>query len=423
MAKKIKVALVITELQIGGAEKAIVELACGLDPDRFEPVVYSLRSQAYHDGALSYIPVLRSRGIPVQFLDVAGPFGFLGGVRRLATKLRDQKADVLQSFLFHANLLSRWAARRARIPVVCSGIRVSEKERRSHLWWDHFTRKSVDSWVCVSQSVADWTEKEGKISPDRIVVIPNAVSPAPITFLENRTPTEPRSRGAAKNEPTESLPPPPPLFDGVDGHHAVFIGRLTHQKGADWLLETTPDWLGGSEDETDSVGETQNEADSAGVPANGWSLWLVGSGIEEDRLRRQVSNLPPRVREKIHFAGWRPDIPAILASADLFLLTSRWEGMPNVVLEAMMAGLPVLATRSDGVQEILGEELSASQTCSFGETSEFLAKIRPLLEEGDQRKRLGEANQIRAKADFSLTTMVSRYEDLWKRLLDDSDRR
>ena len=95
---KINAALCITELAVGGAEKAFAELAVGLNRERFEPVVYVLRGEKYHDGNPSFLPKLRKAGIPVFFLDVGGSFSFARGVSRLTRLLKEQNADFFLSF-------------------------------------------------------------------------------------------------------------------------------------------------------------------------------------------------------------------------------------------------------------------------------------------------------------------------------------
>lgn len=385
MAKKTQVALCITELDCGGAEKIFCELARSLDPDRFETVVYCLRPRSYHQKA-SFIPFLENNRIPVIFLDMSGPFSVWRGIGRLKRLLREQRADVFQSFMFHANFFGRIAACGARVPVVCSGLRVSEKERKSHLWLDRLTARRVDAWVCVSRSVADFSEKCGKLPKNRLHVIPNAV-----------TTDETATKSFLQSDDT----PIPPLFASFSGKKAVVVGRLTYQKGLDWLLKTAPKWLG----------------DESSASRADWSLWLIGQGVLEADLRRQAESLPAQTAARIHFAGWRPDISAILAEADLLLLPSRWEGMPNALLEAAAASLPVLATAADGVVEILGDDLASEQTVQFGATDEWLEKIMPLLSDDSLRQRLGEENRRRVLTEFSVETMVKRYEELWARLL------
>lgn len=385
MAEKTQVALCITELDCGGAEKIFCELARSLDPDRFETVVYCLRPRNYHQKA-NFIPFLEKNRIPVIFLDMSGPFSVWRGIGRLKRLLREQRAEIFQSFMFHANFFGRIAARGARVPVICSGLRVSEKERSSHLRLDHLTARWVDAWVCVSRSVADFSEKRGKLPKNRLHVIPNAVT---------------ADETATKSFLQGDLTPFPPLWGSFSGKKAVVVGRLTYQKGLDWLLKTAPSWL-----------EGESSADGAS-----WGLWIIGQGDREADLRCQAEALPASTAARIHFAGWRPDVSAILAEADLLLLPSRWEGMPNALMEAAAASLPVLASATDGVREILGDDLSLAQTVPFGATDEWLEKIRPLLNDDALRRRLGEENRRRVLSEFSVAAMVKRYEELWTRLL------
>ena len=378
MNEKIRVALCITELQVGGAEKAITELARTLTHDRFEPVVYSLRSRDFHRGAASFIPTLEESGVPVRFLDISGAGNFLTAIGRLANMLHEQKADVFQSFMFHANLLGRLAAHRADVPVVCSGLRVSEKERKKHLFFDRLTARWVDSWVCVSRSVADFSEKVGKLPKNRLVVIPNAFGSPPIQ---------------------DAAPMNKSLFEGISGKKAVVVGRLVRQKGIDWLLQTAQKWASYESCET-------------------WGIWIIGNGVLENALKKQATALGPKTAERIHFAGWRPDVPKILADCDLLLLPSRWEGMPNAVLEAMAAGRAVLATRSDGVLELLGQELSENQTCDFGNSALWCEKMAALMRDDGLRRRLGKENQERVRQHFSVEKTTAAYERLWTELLE-----
>ena len=127
------------------------------------------------------------------------------------------------------------------------------------------------------------------------------------------------------------------------GHRPiVYVGRIEPQKGLDWLLANARSWL-------DRIPESE--------------LLLVGDGPQRADLERisQQAGITARV----HFAGWRPEIPEILAASRLLILPSRWEGMPNVVLQAMASGLPVLATDVEGVRELLGEGAD-TQTVSPG---------------------------------------------------------
>ncbi|MBQ1454288.1 MAG: glycosyltransferase [Thermoguttaceae bacterium] len=375
MTPRPRVALCITELDRGGAEKIFSVLALALAKD-CPPVVYSLRAKAYHRPGENFIGLLENSGIEVVFLNVRGPLSALAAIVRLARSLRRRRIEVFQSFMFHANIIGRLAGKLAGVPAVFSGLRVSEKKKLSHLRIDRATAALVDGWICVSRSVADYSIRAGRLPPEKVTVIPNAVTAEPLP--------------AAGEMPPALFPP----YEQDRRRKAVVVGRLSEQKGVDWLLRTAPLWLG-----------------DPAVPD--WELWLVGDGDQRQALERTAAALPPTVREKIHFAGWRPDIPAILAAADLFLLPSRWEGMPNALLEAALAKKAALATLVDGVEEVLGREHLQEQTCAFGDTAAWTQKAKALMADTALRGRLAEANRRRVQTEFSVEKMVERYRAAW----------
>ena len=363
----VPVALCITELDRGGAELALCEIAVRLDKSKFLPVVYSLQPRPKNEAA-SCVPMLEKSGIPVHFLDIRGFGSLLGGFAKLRRLLKSQKPLVLQSFLFHANFLARFAAYSAGVPHVFCGIRVAEKQANWHLFLDRLTSRFVEHYVAVSRSVADFTAEKGKISREKISVIPNGIDSD--CFLP---------RHETKKTPTK---------------RAIFVGRLHPQKGIDWLLETCPHWIPQLPD---------------------WELCLVGKGAEQhvqqyEKIRDSLGDL----KNRIHFLGWRADIAELLADSDLLLLPSRWEGMPNVLLQAMSCKLPVLATNVEGVVEILGVNLAEPQTVDFGDTEKFCANLLGFANNVDFATEIGQRNRKRVQDAFSLEEMVRSYEKLWE---------
>jgi glycosyltransferase involved in cell wall biosynthesis len=174
----------------------------------------------------------------------------------------------------------------------------------------------------------------------------------------------------------------------------VVVGRLHSQKGLDWLLRVAPQVLSQVPD-----------AD----------LVILGKGPEERALRALADQL--HISERVHFAGWRSDVPAILKSSSVLVLPSRWEGMPNVILEAMATSLPVVATQAEGVAEVLGP-LAEQQAIPFGDDQALVAKISSFLQEPPRALRLGGLNRERVEKEFSLEQMVSRYDQLYRELLE-----
>lgn len=363
----------ITDLDLGGAERCLAQLAARAGRGRFEPVVLCLGPRPQR-AERSCVPILEAAGVETHFLNARRYWQFPRVVRTLAGLLRQPGADLLQTFLFHANLAGRLAAREAGVPAVVSGIRVAERASRWHLWLDRWTHPYVDRYACVSKAAADFTASRGRIPAEKLVVIPNGIDAAQYPAAH---PANPADLGVSPGR-----------------RIVVFVGRLHEQKGAEWLIETAPGWLGRLPD---------------------CDLVLVGEGPLRPALELLALRLG--IAGRVHFTGFRTDVPAILRASGLLVLPSRWEGMPNALLEAMASGLPVVATRAEGVVELLGPA-AGEQTVAFGESQGFAERVVALMSDPDRAMRLGAANRARAEESFSVSAMVGAYEKLWDSLLE-----
>jgi len=368
----IEIALCITDLETGGAERCLTELATRLDRRRFRPVVYCLAPRpASREN--SCVPALESADVEIHCLDARGSWQFLPIVRRLTRLLTAQKPQIAQTFLFHANVVGRIAARRAGVQRVVSGIRVAQRRHRWYLWVDRLTGRQVDRHVCVSRSVARFAEQRAHLPAEKLVVIPNGVD--------------------MERYPAKTRADLRPFGIGPGRCVVTFAGRLDRQKGPLWLIESAPAWLG-----------KLPECD----------LLLVGEGPLRGKLERECRRRG--ILGRVHFAGWRAEMPEILAASDLLVLPSAWEGMPNVVLEAMAAGLPVVASDVEGVRELLGPAADR-QIVPYADNKALANRIVELIASAETAARLGAENQVRAREHFSLQQMVTAYEDLWEGLV------
>ena len=193
-------------------------------------------------------------------------------VHRLKRLLATQKPQIVQTFLFHANLMGRLAARRAGVKAVVAGVRVAERAARWHVWLDRLTQGWVDRYVCVSQAVADFSVARGGVPQEKIVVIPNGID---LEKYPARQPADLATLGI------------------VAGRRAVaVVGRLEAQKGVDWLIAAAPEWRAKAPD---------------------CDLLLVGDGPMWPSL--EAASRASGIADRVHFAGWRADVPEILAAS------------------------------------------------------------------------------------------------------------
>lgn len=373
MSKPNDVVLCITDLEVGGAERCLYELALRLDRARFRPTVVCVQPPPPPEKDALFQGLLAA-GVEVHFLGVRRFRHATKALHQLSALLTAKTPLVFQSFLYHANLLGRLAARRAGVPAVFSGIRVAERRSKWRLRFDRWSDRMVDRHICVSRSVADFSRDSGGLPESKLVVIPNGVDTA-------------RFEAAAATDLREL---------GIHAPRvATFVGRLDRQKGLDWLLETAPRWM-----------LAQPDVD----------LLFVGDGPQEPELRRLVARL--QLDDRVHFLGRRNDVPSILKASDLFVLPSRWEGMPNVLLEAMASRLPIVSTRVEGVAELLGPGTDA-QTVTFGDSDALCERIEHLLGDESAAAEIAAANYDRVVEGFTLDAMVRRYEAVWDKTLEE----
>ncbi|MDR3634397.1 MAG: glycosyltransferase [Isosphaeraceae bacterium] len=359
--------LVITDLDVGGAERSLVALATRLDRSRWRPNVLCLGPE----GAL--VQPLTAAGVPTECLNVnrARP---LQAVVRLARALRAHAPRLVQSFLFHANVAARLAAPLAGVPWVLSGVRVAERQKRWHLTVDRLTAGLATGQVCVSQGVYRFCHDVEGLPEERLTVIPNGVDTA---LYDGLLPT-----------PRESIGIPP------NAHTVLQVGRLDPQKGVFLLLDA---------------------AERVVLRRPDWHLVLVGDGPDRGELLRRVA-ASATLAGHVHWLGRRDDVPRLLQMADLLVLASIWEGMPNAVLEAMAARRAVVATQVEGAEDLV----VPGQTGWLVPPRDAAALATALLDaaaDPGRLQRFGAAGRALVEANYSVDATVSAYDRLWSGVL------
>ena len=361
-----RIAFCITDLDVGGAERMFVELITRLDRQRWEPRVFCL------SGPGPLVERLTSADVPVKCFG-AKSVRQLNVIWRLAAELRGFRPELLQCFLFHANVVGRLAAWWAGIGRVVCGIRVAERRSRLPLWLDRLTQGCVDHNVCVSKAVADFSIHDAGLNPAKVSVIPNAVE---FDRFANAT---------AINRAT--------LGFSADAPLTLFVGRLDPQKAPFVLLEAFERLLSRHPN---------------------WQLLFVGQGPLWGPMAEWIATR--KLDANIRLAGLRSDVPQLLKAADCLALPSLWEGMPNIVLEAMAAGLPVVVSRVEGTDELIraGETGLLVAPSSVAELEQ---QIEAVLTDSQLSTRLAINAQQHVKTTFTFDAMLAAYEQLYNSLL------
>ena len=361
-----RIAFCITELNVGGAERCLTELATRLNRSRFDPSVFCLGPQPTADTALLN-KRLESAKVPIHFLGGRGAASAPRVFWQLRRQFRRLKPDVVQTFLWHANVLGVLAA---GVPRIVTGLRVAEPRRRWRWSWERLAGRWADRHVAVSDGVAAFAREKIGLRSDKIIVIPNGVE-----------------------VPRSVLPADLSHLGLSPGRRAIaFVGRLEEQKGIVWLIDQMPQMF-------------------AKLPMH--DLLVVGGGPLESALRTQVERLGLDAR--VHFASWRNDVPAILAASDLVVAPSLWEGMSNVVLEAMASARPIVAFGVEGMSDAIGDARSP-QIVATRDRAGFIDRVAEIA--GDERLRsaLGDQNRARVSERFRVDQMVARHEQLYEAL-------
>jgi glycosyltransferase involved in cell wall biosynthesis len=310
MAEKLKVLLLIPHLGGGGAEQVTALLARGLSRHKYE----------LHLGLVTERNSVRETFPPWVQVHLLGARRVRFGAFRLLRLVREVEPDLILSGMAHLNflvlLLRPFFPPRTRVIVRQNSTVSSALARSGPPWYTYFLYRRLyrlaDRIICQSRDMADDLTNVLGTPREQIAVLPNPVDFAGI-------------RDVIGNPAGDSV-----LWQGP-GPHLLAVGRLAHEKGFDLLIVAIP-----------MVRRRFPHAD----------LIIAGSGAEESALKTQAASLG--LESAVRFAGHvrRPYI--YFPGASLFVLSSRYEGMPNALLEAAEGGLPLVATpASGGVVDLL----------------------------------------------------------------------
>lgn len=364
-----KVLHCVAPAQVGGLERVVQALAVGQRGAGIDARVAAVVDRAHADGH-PLLHSLEGARVPVTRI-VLPPRAYLAERARVRALCREMCPSVVHTHGYRPDVLDAGVARRLGIPVVTTVHGFTRGGWKNRLY-EHLQRRAFrrfDAVVAVSRALAD-TLVTGGTPGDRVHVILNAWSgEAPLA-----------DRAVARRE----------LGMPADGFGIGWVGRLSHEKGADVLLDAL--------------------ARLSDLPCR---VCFVGDGVEREPLERHAARLGVA-----HRTAWRGLVPGagrLLRAFDVFVQSSRAEGMPMALFEAMAAEVPIVATAVGGVPDVL----SADEAILVppNDPAALAAGIRHVVADPAGAAARAGAARARLERDFAPARWLERYAALYRRLV------
>lgn len=361
MSGRPRLCIVIPSLAPGGSERQALHLVAGLSQDFEVDVVCTREAGAW----------AKQTSAPVVALGIQNGWDprQLG---RLTKHFKANTRDLVQTYLSGFDFYANMAARRAGVPVVVSSRRERATWKRPrHVWLQRRANRYVDAIVANSHAVAEYAAAQEGETLNRYSVIYNGVA---------------TSSGRADARSELVLPPSVPVVGMVanfsaDKDHALFVAMAERVRA--------------------------RRADTHFV--------LVGNGPLRETVQR--SAMQRGLGDAFRFVLTCKDATPLYSAFDVAVLTSKTEGLPNTVLEAMVAGRPVVAAKVGGVPEVV----THGETGMLVDTrnpEDFADAVLNLILHPDKAARLGANAAAHMRAKFSVSAMVAAHRDLYLGLLD-----
>ena len=363
----------IDTLQTGGTERSLLDITSRLDRNRFTPVV----CRAYAGGELE--ARFTAAETPVVTLGLQGKYHLLRGARRFARLIRKTTPDLVHTSLFRSDQIGRLACRWTGTPIVSSMVNVSYEPVRirenPHLSArkldilrriDAFSARWVNHFHSVSQTVLNSNCRYLNIPAERVRVIPRG------RVIEQFQTKNPNIRNQLLN--SLGIPEAAPLL--------LNVGRLVDQKGQVHLIK--------------ALGHIHTSLPQA-------HLLLAGDGWNRDSLKRLANTLG--ISSRVSFLGTRSDIPDLLSACDIFVFPSLYEGLPGALIEAMLAGKPIIASDILEVREVIQPGFNGT-LCNPSDAPSLADALLSLATDLPRQKRYARNAQDMAVRQYDIDKVV-----------------
>lgn len=308
LSNSLRPLIILDSPELSGPAKGLLQILSVMAANSIDPLVVNFR---YAGRAAEFSDQARAQGTTVMEVEQRSrlDWTFLADIVASATR---HGVNLVQSHTFKANLTAMMIRRRTRWPWVAFAHGYTQDRWRARLYnrADQLLMRKPDHVCAVAESVANIVRRAGRRGP--ISIVPNAIEAAAPPSLDKRCELR-RSFGLAPND-----------------FVIACLGRLSREKGVDVLLSAAREFVA-------EIPETR--------------IVVAGDGPEGDVLTREASQ--PALAGHVRFLGRITRAQELMAAADLVVLPSRSEGLPNVALESFAVGTPVLATNVGAVAQVI----------------------------------------------------------------------
>jgi glycosyltransferase involved in cell wall biosynthesis len=374
---------VITKLELGGAQEVALHAVSHLDRTKYRPLLIAGPGGVLTEEAkrLAHVDIhiLPELGRRIHLLSDAI------ALMRLTSLLRRLRPVIVHTHSSKAGILGRWAAWLAGTPIIVHTIHGFGVTPAQPVWLqrllvliERMTGLITTHWIAVSQ--ADIRRGQAwSLFRNNVSLVRPGINPEPF----QRT-TAASDRARIRQE----------LNVDAETRLVGTVACLKPQKAPE-------DFIAVAKRVTDALPDVR--------------FILVGDG----ELRDSVESLIARqgLTDRVSLLGWRRDVAAMMHALDAFLLTSHWEGLPRVLLEARAAGLPMVATHVGGAEEVVVDK-TIGRLCKAGDVEGIAAAVLRILtnEVSSRESRSGESASL--PREFHIDEMVRQYEQLYEQLLE-----
>lgn len=366
----IKICYIIGQLSRHGAERQLYELLSGINREKFSPILITLSQGGY------WANEIRKLSIDVVELRREKHLEF-NRLFKLIKLLKAIKPDIVHTSAYSANNYGRIAAIFTRVPVIISSERnsvdVGTYKTRNQIFIDKLLSAFTQGIICNSYNASEALVKKYSFNKRKVFTVHNGIK-----FVDIFNKINVNNQRKVSNKVVGT------------------VARLYPQKNYKLFFDVAKIIL-------DEYGEKNI------------NFKIVGDGPLKDELIEYSEKIG--IQNNVIFEGESDDIPNKLKGFDIFLMTSLYEGLSNAIMEAMLAGLPIVATDVGGNNEMIidGE---TGFLCSLNDTNVLAKRVIGLINDEDKAKRMGENGKKRILNEFSIEKMMRETEDIYMKLLE-----